>query len=188
MVTNFLRVPQFSFNPDGRGIGQPFRLPICDRAEYPGRCPGLSIDRALGAGSPVVIFAASPGIYLRRRREPEKTLKVGVAGKPLSSTTYDHAYRHINDLCLGRRFNLIIAPFRGFQNLETDRQIDGFFKTVRERLAPRATCILNVFNPDRDRLAMRREWMTREAYPCWETTVRGGCAQNCYAMLLSRRI
>lgn len=57
----------------------------------------------------------------------------------------------ITDLDLGQKYDLIITPFRVFQNLETDGEVQGFFDTVRRHLAPQGTCILNVFNPKWDR-------------------------------------
>ena len=80
----------------------------------------------------------------------------------------------ITDITLGRTFDLITAPCRVFQNLETDAEIDGFFETVRTHLSPRGTCILNVFNPNRDPAALREEWVNPEEYPSWETQLEGG--------------
>src|SRR5215471_9211543 len=47
----------------------------------------------------------------------------------------------ITQFALGRTFDLIIAPYRVFQLLETDAQIDGLFQCVRTHLAPGGTCI-----------------------------------------------
>ncbi len=49
---------------------------------------------------------------------------------------------------LGRAFELIIAPYHVFQNLETDLEVEGFFKTVRNHLASGGSCIINTFNTD----------------------------------------
>jgi len=51
----------------------------------------------------------------------------------------------ITEINLGKTFDLVTAPFRVFQNLETDVEIDEFFETVRKHLSPGATCVLNVF-------------------------------------------
>jgi len=64
----------------------------------------------------------------------------------------------ITDFRLGRKFDFIIAPYRVFQNLETDEQVDGFFKCIREHLAADGSCILNVFKPLRSREALIKEW------------------------------
>src|SRR5262249_36467985 len=55
----------------------------------------------------------------------------------------------ITQFALSRAFDLIIAPYRVFQLLETDAQVDGLFQCVRAHLAPGGTCILNVFHPQR---------------------------------------
>ena len=47
----------------------------------------------------------------------------------------------ITDFALGRAFDLIIAPYRVFQLLETEAQVDGLFRCVRAHLAPGGTCI-----------------------------------------------
>lgn len=77
---------------------------------------------------------------------------------------------NIIDLDLGRTFDLITAPFRVFQNLENDAQVDGFFETVRKHLAPTGRCILSAFNPNRDKEGLRAAWSNQEEYHCWETT------------------
>ena len=79
----------------------------------------------------------------------------------------------IADFDLGRQFNLVIAPFRVLQNLETDTQVDGLFSSVGAHLAPGGTCILNVFNPNRSREAMKREWCDLNETQEWEVTVDG---------------
>lgn len=80
----------------------------------------------------------------------------------------------ISDLDLGQRFDLIIAPFRVLQNLETDAQVDGLFETVHKHLAPGGTCILNVFQPNRDPDGLRREWCSAVERVAWEVPVEGG--------------
>jgi SAM-dependent methyltransferase len=79
----------------------------------------------------------------------------------------------ITNLDLGRRFDLITAPYRVFQNLETDDEVDGFFETVRRHLSREGTCILNVFNPNRDPTSMRRDWVSEYEYAAWEAYVDG---------------
>lgn len=53
----------------------------------------------------------------------------------------------ITNFDLDATFDLIIAPYRMLQNLETDDQVAGLFRCVRAHLATGGTCILNVFNP-----------------------------------------
>jgi len=61
----------------------------------------------------------------------------------------------ITNFDLGRRVDLIIAPYRVFQNLETATQVDGLFRCVWKHLSLAGTCILNVFKPNRDPEALR---------------------------------
>ena len=75
----------------------------------------------------------------------------------------------ITEIELGRTFDLITAPYRVFQNLDTDSETDGIFGTVGKHLASGGTCVLKVFKPNRDPEALRRKWRTREEYSCWET-------------------
>ena len=79
----------------------------------------------------------------------------------------------ITSFDLGRSFDLIIAPYRVLQNLETAAQVDGLFRCVRKHLSPAGTCILNVFKPNRDPEALRREWCTQDEHLAWETWVEG---------------
>jgi SAM-dependent methyltransferase len=79
----------------------------------------------------------------------------------------------ITDLELGKRFDLIIAPFRVFQTLETDREVSGFFKTIRSHITEEGTAILNVFRPTLDRDRIRDEWVTEVERLRWEVSFEG---------------
>jgi len=80
----------------------------------------------------------------------------------------------ITDFDLEDRFDLIIAPFRVLQNLETDEQLAGLFRCIRLHLAENGRCILNVFNPNRDPETMRREWVSDSENLAWEVQTDGG--------------
>ena len=80
----------------------------------------------------------------------------------------------ITALDLGRKFDLIIAPFRVMQNLESDPQVEGLLDVARRHLAPGATCILNVFRPNRDRETLMREWPSDDERLSWEIAIEGG--------------
>jgi SAM-dependent methyltransferase len=91
----------------------------------------------------------------------------------------------ITDFGLGRTFDLIIAPFRVLQNLELESDVDGLFRSIRRHLAPGGACILNTFNPNRDRERLRREWTRESEELCWEVTLAGGritCHDRCPRM------
>jgi SAM-dependent methyltransferase len=95
----------------------------------------------------------------------EHKVKVGIA----DITNYD----------LGERFDLVIAPFRVIQNLETDEQLAGLFRCLRRHLAADGRCILNVFHPNRSLEAMRHEWVSNQENLAWEVE-DGGERVACY--------
>lgn len=74
----------------------------------------------------------------------------------------------ITDFDLGCTFDMVVAPYRVLQNLETDHQLAGLFTCIRRHLAPDGTCVLNVFNPNRSREAMKVEWCRTEETLEWQ--------------------
>ncbi len=80
----------------------------------------------------------------------------------------------ITDLKLDRKFDLIIAPFRVFQNLDTEREVSGFFRTVRQHLSESGTCILNAFNPYFSKEKMATDWAVEGENLAWEMPVESG--------------
>ncbi len=58
-------------------------------------------------------------------------------------------YSDITDFDLGKKFDLITAPYRVFQGLDIDTQISGVFDCIRNHVLPDGTCILTAFNPNR---------------------------------------
>ena len=75
---------------------------------------------------------------------------------------------------LHRKFDLIMAPWRVFQNLETDAQVDGVFACIRRHLAPSGSCVLNVFKPKWPRDELLRRWLTDDETFAWEVPLQGG--------------
>jgi len=80
----------------------------------------------------------------------------------------------ITNFDLGRKFDLVIAPYRVFQNLESDAQVDGFFRCVRQHLAVGGTCILNVFRPKGDPDAIVQRMSTVEERLDWKMPTEDG--------------
>jgi SAM-dependent methyltransferase len=80
----------------------------------------------------------------------------------------------ITDFDLDQSFDLIIAPFRVLQNLETDQEVDGLFGCIRRHLANNGTCILNVFRPYLEAEGLRKQWVTTEEKLNWEVPLEGG--------------
>lgn len=97
--------------------------------------------------------------------------KLQAAGIPPSKAQV--ALGDITHFALGRTFDLIIAPYRVFQLLETETQVDGLFRCVRAHLAPGATCIFNVVHLQQDPMRWRQEWGTTAEVFRWEVTVAG---------------
>ena len=97
--------------------------------------------------------------------------KMMQAGIPSDRSTIEVG--DITDFHLGRRFDLIIAPYRVFQNLETNEQVDCMLKCVREHLETDGCCILNVFHPwPEDRIC--QAWGSEVEYFCWEVPLDEG--------------
>ena len=59
-------------------------------------------------------------------------------------------------------FDLIIATFRVMQNLETDAQVDGMMRCIKQHLAPGGTAILNVFRPRGDARELIDFWQSMD--------------------------
>jgi len=80
----------------------------------------------------------------------------------------------ITDFELGQRFDLIIAPFRVMQNLETGLQVEGLFSCIRKHLAAGGTCVLNVFRPLHAAGEWRERWLAPGERLSWEVPLAGG--------------
>jgi len=99
----------------------------------------------------------------------EKLIKAGIPQTRAQVIESD-----ITEFDLDQTFDLIIAPFRVFQNLETDQEVDGLFKCIRKHLSPNGTCILNVFRPFREPDELQKLWATTGENLDWEVPVEGG--------------
>ncbi len=84
---------------------------------------------------------------------------------------------------LDRSFDLIIAPFRVFQALETDPEVEGCLRCIAAHLAENGSCVLSMFNPVRSWNELLRGWRREEEVPEWEATLPGGerivCSSLC---------
>ena len=80
----------------------------------------------------------------------------------------------ITNLSLPAQFDLLIAPFRVLQTLETDEEVEGLFRSVRRQLTPGGSCILNAFNPKYDPEGLLRDWVSHEEILIWEVPYLGG--------------
>ena len=80
----------------------------------------------------------------------------------------------ITSLNLFRVFDFIIASYRVIQALESDRELDGFFATIRRHLAPGGTAIINAFNPKSGKKELRENWCKTSESICWEKDLPDG--------------
>ncbi len=83
---------------------------------------------------------------------------------------------------LGRRFDLIIAPFRVFQALETDPEVVACLRSIADHLAPGGTGVLSMFQPNLPSEEMARGWRREEEVPEWEATLPGGDRLTCSSL------
>jgi SAM-dependent methyltransferase len=123
-----------------------------DIAFYQARLPSSDasvLELGCGTGRVLLPLAASCGFMYGIDRSQAMLArclqKLQAAAIPPSQARVEHA--EITHFALGQRFALIIAPYRVFQLLETEAQVDDLFQCVHTHLAPGGTCILNVFHP-----------------------------------------
>lgn len=82
--------------------------------------------------------------------------------------------RDITSFALDQRFDLIIAPYRVLQSVESDAAVTSLFGCLRQHLQPGGSCILNVFRPNGDADYLRRTWCSGQEKLIWEAAVDGG--------------
>jgi SAM-dependent methyltransferase len=151
-----------------------------DVAFYRARLPGPQarvLELGCGTGRVLVPLAADcaylHGVDLSEAMLAVCREKLEAAGLPAGRVRL--TLGDITRLDLSERFDLITAPFRVFQNLESDAQVDGFFETVRRHLAPRGRAILNAFNPRAGPAEMRARWLAQSGEVMgWEKPFRTG--------------
>jgi SAM-dependent methyltransferase len=73
---------------------------------------------------------------------------------------------------LGRRFDLILAPFRVFQALELDEQVAGCLASIHRHIGPEGACVLTMFRPRYSPDELRSRWIAPESID-WEREVDG---------------
>src|SRR5438552_2276653 len=156
----------YDLNPD-----LPDDLPFY-RALLPS--PGAAVlELGCGTGRVLVPLASGCG-YIHGLDASEAMLEIcrrrlHEAGIPRARACVGRG--NISEFDLGRHFDLIIAPFRVFQSLETDSEIAGLFRCVRGHLAKGGSCVLNAFKPDPERL--RGAKVPGETL-LWEVPTAGG--------------
>ncbi|MBU2491459.1 MAG: class I SAM-dependent methyltransferase [Bacteroidetes bacterium] len=64
----------------------------------------------------------------------------------------------ISNLNLGELFDLVIAPYRVLQALETENEVQAFFETISLHLKSSGRGILNIFKPKKSAEELRSSW------------------------------
>src|SRR5215467_6877815 len=149
-----------------------------DLAFYPARLPSSDaaiLELGCGTGRVLLPLAAVCSCIhgIDRSQAMLACCRQKVQAAAIPSTKAQVELGDITDCALGRTFDLIIAPYRVFQLLETDVQVDGLFRCVRTHLAPGGTCILNVFHPQGGFARVQQEWGTTTEVFRWEVLVDG---------------
>jgi SAM-dependent methyltransferase len=93
----------------------------------------------------------------------------------------------ITSLDLHKEFGLIIAPFRVFQNIDTDKKMNGFFRSVHRHLSSQGSCILNVFKPNAPAEELFGTWENKEEEFSWEKPTDNGVLRHSYRRKKIRR-
>jgi ubiquinone/menaquinone biosynthesis C-methylase UbiE len=81
---------------------------------------------------------------------------------------------------LQKKFGLIIAPFRVFQNIDTNEKADALFRVIHKHLAPQGFCILNVFNPNAPAKDLLETWRDQNEVFEWEKPLNSGLLKRYY--------
>lgn len=72
----------------------------------------------------------------------------------------------VRTLKLGERFELITAPFRVLQNIETG--VERFFEVISEHMAPHGAAIVTTYNPRGSREELMEKWSTPAEFDVWK--------------------
>jgi SAM-dependent methyltransferase len=94
-----------------------------------------------------------------------------------STTPNSRVSLHVADITsfdLGRTFDLIIAPFRVIQNLESDSMLHGLFECIYRHLSKSGSCILNAFRPYAPADELLRNWVSPTEHFEWEAPFKDG--------------
>ena len=134
------------------------------------------LELGCGTGRVLVPLAAHCG-YIHGLDASEAMLELCRQKMREARLGLDRARAELGDITraeLGREFDLIIAPYRVFQNLESDESVAGFFQTVRKHLAPGGACILNAFRPNRDPEGIVERSLDEQQRFSWGAALEGG--------------
>jgi len=134
--------------------------------EYAKRQNGETLELGCGTGR-VALMLAAEGFRVTGLDLSMQMLDVfrdKLAAKPELVERITLVHGNMAHFAFDRKFSLIIAPFRAFQALTDDRDIDGALVCIHNHLAEDGIFIVNVFDPIPGR-------MTEETW-CYPETVQ----------------
>lgn len=80
----------------------------------------------------------------------------------------------MTSLNLNIKFDLVIAPFRVLQALETENEVLKSLETIKKHLSPKGLGILSIFNPYLSKDDMKTKWIQGNETECGETVLKNG--------------
>ena len=147
-------------NRDNMHVDIPFYL------EYAARRRGEVLELGCGTGR-VALALAAEGFRVTGLDLSKQMLGVfreKLAQKPELADMITIVHGNMANFSFDRKFDMVIAPFRAFQALTDDRDIDSSLVCIYDHLSDGGVFIVNVFNPDPER-------MTEQAW-CYPETVQ----------------
>jgi len=117
--------------------------------EYAEKQQGDVLELGCGTGR-VALRLAEKGFHVTGLDLSQQMLDVfngKLTTKPELVDKITLVHGNMADFCFDQKFALIIAPFRAFQTLIDDRNIDNSLSCIREHLTDDGIFIVNVFNP-----------------------------------------
>ena len=134
--------------------------------EYAKRQQGEILELGCGTGR-VALALAAEGFRVTGLDLSQQMLDVfrkKLAAKPELTDKITLVHGNMADFRFDRKFAMIIAPFRAFQALIDDKDIEGSLTCINDHLVKNGIFIVNVFNP---RPVMDQSWCYGETVQ-WE--------------------
>ena len=134
--------------------------------------PGAVLELGCGTGRVSVDLAKGSSYYVGLDHSPDMSerCRARLEASGLGAERARVDVRDITDFALDHAFDLVVAPYRVLQNLESDDQVRGLFKCIRAHLSPSGRCILNAFCPNRSRAALLALWSSRGESESWSVS------------------
>ena len=131
------------------------------------------LEKAQSANGPVLECCCGTG----RLTIPLQEAGIEITGMDLLPGMLEHARKKaaakgmeldlhqadLRDFDLGRQFSLVFVPYSSFQHMHTLDDVERAFTCLRKHMAPEATLIIDLFNPNIHFLA-EGEGKMRECY------------------------